>query len=1274
MAKNNSNKEPLKPKSMLRILFPEIQVADYIKENGIINKEMFKKSQKAASKAVTNATSTVGKKAAKTVSNAVKSTEQVVNHVEKSVGSSKNVVKEMAKSTVDTVNSVSKNINNEANTISTNSNSAISSTESVSDIDTKIEKPIDQLEKAFDTIESELSKYVLGQKEYLRKLCIAFKRPFVYGDTDGVKNAIFVTGPKGSGRHLSIKAITRFLKEEKVLKKSGVFTLDLANYKLEKDADNLFLSDLYTALYGQEPVVVFDNYDKCHSNVLDLISKLVIDEKLELNRRFMDQSDSMVDVTGKGTLNLNTTDEIQANGKYLVFITEKSEDKIRTMFSSKFMQKVYDIISTTALTEENLSKIAKADLDECITKIYNNLSVGITFKESKILDYIINNINRAEGAHALSTFIEENIYAPIVELQLTEKIVKNKGYTLEVSNDELVIAHGSEKIQLASVIQKADTEGIEELNKELDDIIGLDSVKTFIKTLQDNIKVQNLRKSQGASEAKISLHMIFTGNPGTGKTTMARIMARYLKALGYLSSGHLVEVSRNDLVGQYVGETAQKTMAKVNSAMGGILFIDEAYSLARDNNDVFGIEAVDSLVKAVEDNRDNLVVILAGYTKEMEDFLKTNSGLKSRFNHNVEFPDYTPKELLQISKVLAKSNGYKLEDILDEQLITLYEGKQIKGKNDSGNGRLARNIIEQAIANQSKRLAAIDEKDISKDDMNTLTVSDFGFDKKVDFDLEAELSKVIGLNEVKNFIRDLEKQLIAKEKRKKLGINVESSQSLNMIFTGNPGTGKTTVARLIADLMKKMGILKSGQVIETDRSGLVGQYSGESTKKATEIFKSALGGVLFIDEAYAIMSSENDPLGKEAVDVLVKLVEDFREDIIVILAGYDKEMGEFLDTNSGLKSRFPLKINFSDYSLDELLLIGKSMIKGKGFVLAGNAEDELRTSIDEEKRKGGAQSGNGRMVRNIVEKAIRAQSSRIADLEDFDEKAVVLLTEEDFGVSTAQNESFDLEAKLKDVIGLDEVKDFVRSLQAQLRIKKQRKALGLPSDDSQTLHMIFKGNPGTGKTTMARIIGEVLYSLGVLKDKKFVETDRSGLVAGYVGQTAIKTKEKIDAALGGILFIDEAYALAQDAGSNSGFGKEAIDTLVKGMDDNRENLLVILAGYSEDMDNFLEVNPGLKSRFANIIEFKDYSVKDLLDIADIVFRNKGYVLTEAARNKMKTIFEDASKISAFGNGRYVRNLFEKAVRNQAVRLENIENLTKEHLVTIEEVDVSAVSL
>ncbi|WP_317982812.1 AAA family ATPase [Romboutsia faecis] len=1234
MSKSKTKGESLPISKLVRILLPEIQVLDHIKENGVINKEHFKKNKKVLNNTITNTKRDIGKK----INSNINSTERSVQNISiksNDINSDKLITNNYAKA--------NNNVQKQA------------------------------LDQAFDRVESTLSDYVLGQKEYLPKLTIAFKRPFVYGKKDGISNTIFITGPKGSGKHLSVKAITRFLKEQKLIKGNGVYQIDLSKYKLEKDAENLFLTDIYNALYGSESVVVFDNFDKCHQSALDLLSKLVIDEKLKLNRRYREQLGQMVDVTGQGSLTLNTTDEILANGKYLVFITEKSEESIRNTFSNDFMKKVYDIISTVELTKESLTIICKFILNDYKTKINDNLNLDINF-DNEVLECVLKNYDKNIGAHGLSEYVEKNIYYPLVELELTGKINNEHTYELKEENDTVVLVNEVYNIELSSVLKAVESDNLDELNKELDNIIGLSIVKEFIKKLEDNIRVQSIRRNKGSKEAKLSLHMIFTGNPGTGKTTMARIMAKYLKALGYLSSGHLVEVSRNDLVGQYVGETAQKTMNKVNSAMGGILFIDEAYAIARDENDIFGIEAVDTIVKAVEDNRDNLVVILAGYTKEMEDFLKTNSGLKSRFNYNVEFEDYTSNELLEISKVIAKSNGYLIDENIDDNLLELFEGKQIKGKNDSGNGRLARNIIEKAIANQSNRLAKLDEKDLNKDEINKLTIRDFGLDKKEVFSLEKELSKVVGLDEVKEFVRDLEKQLIAKEKRKQVGVSVKSSQSLNMIFTGNPGTGKTTVARLIGNLMKNMGILKSGQVIETDRTSLVGQYAGETTKKVTEIFQSALGGVLFIDEAYALMSSENDPLGKEAVDTLVKLIEDFREDIVVIMAGYDKEMKEFLNTNSGLRSRFPLSINFKDYDINELVEIGKTMIKSKGFILAGNSEDELEDAIKKEKQKSGAQSGNGRMVRNIIEKAIREQSSRIADMDTIDENSAVLLIEEDFGIYVKSQENFNLDEKLNEVVGLNEVKEFIKSLQAQLKIKEQRKSLGLPVDESQTLHMIFKGNPGTGKTTMARIIGEVLYNIGVLNSNTFVETDRSGLVAGYVGQTAIKTKEKLESALGGILFIDEAYALAQDAGSQNGFGKEAIDTLVKGMDDNRDNLVVILAGYSEDMDRFLEANPGLKSRFANIIEFKDYSADDLLTIADNLFKSKGYEITKEAKLKMRDIFKEACKVPDFGNGRYVRNILEKSVRNQAVRLEKIDNMTKEHLITIEECDVSKVNL
>ncbi|MEG0307537.1 MAG: hypothetical protein RR636_06315 [Clostridium sp.] len=273
MGKSKIKGESLNMSKLVRILLPEIQVIDHIKENGIINKEHFKKNKKGLSSAITNAKSQVGKKVASNISNTIDSTLQSVQNI----------------------SSQSKN--------STGSKSEVSNN---SKLNSNINKQ--ELDNAFNIVENKLSDYVLGQKEYLSKLTIAFKRPFVYGKKDDVSNTIFITGPKGSGRHLSVKAITKFLKEQKVIKGNGVCSIDLSKYNLEKDADNLFLTDLYNALYGSEKVVVFDNFEKCHQSAIDLLSKLVIDEKLKLNRRYTDQLGQMVDVTGKGNLTLNTTD------------------------------------------------------------------------------------------------------------------------------------------------------------------------------------------------------------------------------------------------------------------------------------------------------------------------------------------------------------------------------------------------------------------------------------------------------------------------------------------------------------------------------------------------------------------------------------------------------------------------------------------------------------------------------------------------------------------------------------------------------------------------------------------------------------------------------------------------------------------------------------------------------------------------------------------------------------------------------------------------------
>jgi len=541
------------------------------------------------------------------------------------------------------------------------------------------------------------------------------------------------------------------------------------------------------------------------------------------------------------------------------------------------------------------------------------------------------------------------------------------------------------------------------------------------------------------------------------------------------------------------------------------------------------------------------------------------------------------------------------------------------------------------------------------------------------FDLEAELGRMVGLEPVKEMLRGLRRQLIADRKMREAGIEVHTSQSLHMLFLGNPGTGKTQVAKLVGRMLRELGVLREGGFVEASRETLVAGYVGQTADKTRRVVESALGGVLFIDEAYSLVNGERDSFGLEAVAQLVSLMETHREDLVVIMAGYTKDMDQLLDSNPGLRSRFPQRFEFPDYSAGELARIVELEVKRRGLKLAPDAVAALPEHIDAMLVAGRTDQGNGRLARNLAEAALRAKSVRVDPAVVEDREAWVTLTAADFGIGAPGTAppTRDALAALDDIVGLAAIKEFVRDLAAEIQADARRRALGLPVDPSRSLHMVFKGNPGTGKTTVARIVGQLFKELKILKMGHVIEVDRAGLVAGYVGQTALKTQEKIREALGGLLFVDEAYALADTGSGQGSFGREALDTLVKGMEDHRGSMVVVLAGYSGDMERLLDVNPGLRSRFPNVIEFADYSPEELLQIADLLLAKRGLTATPAARARIARLCEAAAGDAAAGNGRYVRNLLEAAGRRQSRRLSTVPDASREALQTLEEADLPA---
>ena len=860
------------------------------------------------------------------------------------------------------------------------------------------------------------------------------------------------------------------------------------------------------------------------------------------------------------------------------------------------------------------------------------------------------------------------------QLKIKDETFGNAHLAMKTAEDIFTsfISRGADATQ----VEKEDVRGyvpeersLEDILSDLDSFIGMDEVKGAVKEIAYAVQNSIQRQERGLGEQeKMSMHIILTGNPGTGKTTIARKLGEILAAIGYLDSGHVVEVDRAKMVSPYQGETPKVVDRLCDKAMGGILFVDEAYTLApvsqagdRDNQ---GAQALEKLMKRMEDDRGKFVVIAAGYRTEMDNLFRINPGFRSRFNYFLNIEDYSPEQLFQIMLVFAKEKKYIFSEQAEAKAKMCIKQMYDSRDKDFANGRTMRSLFDQICKKQAQRLQYGDISSMSNEQLMTIEDEDIPYEapKSVDYtDCLKKLDGMVGLSAVKKEITNLAAFLNLQIRRGE----ANTFQGKHYVFTGNPGTGKTTVARIMADVFKTLGIIARGQLVEADRAKLVAGYSGQTAIKTNQLIDTAMGGVLFIDEAYTLKSNDTDSFGSEAIDTLLKRLEDDRGKFICIVAGYTDQMHDFIDSNPGLKSRFTQTIHFDDYTPDELTQIFLNLAKAKSFVVDQDTEGAIHRQFEQLYLRRDKNFGNAREARRIFDQTVEKQSQRLVSLMNdpgFREEDMYRITQEDLPM--AQNEKArpldEVLNELDDFVGMRTVKNSIRRLAVQSMFMKQRAAMGAGQVQQMAMNFILTGNPGTGKTSIARKMGEVLNSMDILPTSRVLEASRATLVGKYMGETPKIVNNMCDKAMGGILFIDEAYTLSD---GNDQYGKEAIDTLMKRMEDDRGKFVVIAAGYKDKMDEFLQMNAGLASRFTHKLHIEDYNEDELLAIFKKMAQKDQYVLSPTAEFKALDVIYKLlmKKDASFGNAREMRNLLDDTIQQLSLRVSQMppDQVTKE---------------